>query len=86
MEIVKLKGEDMSGRNIVVCAHKFNKFSGQTTKFFETFFLENLEDIYTYLLFDACDNCRIKGYEILKRFGKVLYSGLNFQQAMKARI
>lgn len=86
MKIIKLKGEDMSGRNIVICAHKLNKFTGQVTKIFETFFFENQDDIKFWLLFDACDKCRVKGYEVLKRFGKVLYSGLNFQHAMKARI
>jgi len=86
MKVVKLKGEDMSGRNIVVCVYKFNKFSGQTIKFYETFFFENEEDILLWLAFDACDECRVKGYGVFKRFGNLLYSGLDFQEAMKARI
>ena len=86
MKIVKLNGEDMSGKNIVVCAHKLNKLSGQTTPIFETFFFENEEDIKLWLLFDSCDNCRIKGYVVLTRFGRLLYAGIDFQEAMKSRI
>ena len=86
MQVIFLHGEDMSGNNIVVCVEKFNKLSGQAIKLFETFYFKNKEDIKLYLLFDSCDSCRLKGYYVLKRFGKRLYSGLTFKEAMKARI
>ena len=86
MKIISLKGEDASGSCVVVCVRKHNRFTGKTTRFFETFFFYNTEDIQLYLLFDACDKCRVKGYEILKRFGRLLYSGIEFKEAMKARI
>jgi len=85
MKIVKLDTEDMSGRSIVICVHKYNKFTGQTTKFSETWLLENEAAMELYLLFDVCDKCRVNGYVVLKRFGELLYSGLDFREAMKAR-
>lgn len=86
MKIVEINGEDTSGSCLVVCVHKLNEFSGVTTKFFETFYFQNYDDLLLYLSFESCVNCKIKAYKILERFADKKYSGLEFRDAMKSRI
>ncbi len=86
MKILELESEMSSGNNEVFRVKMQHPLTGQISELFETHYMPDKEAQKLFTMFYECEACRPKGYHILKRFGKLMYSGDDIQSALKARM
>ncbi len=86
--ISDLRQDDMSGSCQVINFKQYNRLTGVTFRKFETRYYPNYDALYAVQLIFPLQGAGAsrRKYDAIGRLSKCLYSGPDFQKAMKSRI
>lgn len=87
MQITKLKQEDTSGSSQVISYKELNEFSGELITKYETRFYPDYNAILAiqHIMSLGGESSSLRKYKAIELLSECLYSGPNFEYAMKKR-